>query len=68
MKRDEQCCEADKKINTREYKQFVATIHAVCEFQERMLRRDLGPQAAMPIDWSYLKEYAENLLPGLEDR
>jgi hypothetical protein len=63
MKREEQCCEADRKISTREYKQFVAIIHAVCEFQERMIGYDMGPQATMPIDWSYLREYAENLLP-----
>lgn len=67
-KPDDQCCEADKKTPTKEYKQFVATIHAVCEFQERMIGHDLGPQAAMPIDWSYLREYAENLLPGLENK
>lgn len=63
----EQCCEADKKISTQEYKAFVATVHAICKFQERMRYLDLGPQAAMPIDWLYLREYAENLLPGLED-
>ena len=52
----------------QEYKIFASVIRRVAELEGNLLSDDLGPQAAFPIDWDYIKEYAENLLGVESDR
>lgn len=55
---------------TKDYKQFVSTVIAVCELQENLLDKDFGATGipSFVTDWNYLKEFGQNLLDGKEKR